>query len=263
MKKSASFSRLEEQMQKRILILDGAMGTMIQAYKFEEQDYRGEQFADWHSDVKGNNDMLVLTQPEVIKAIHSEYLEAGADILETNTFNATTIAMADYDMESYSASINFEAAKIAREAADEFTAKNPDKPRFVAGVLGPTNRTCSISPDVNDPAFRNVTFDQLKDAYIESTKALIEGGSDIILIETIFDTLNAKAAIFAVETVFDDLQIRLPVMISGTITSSSSLSPGRFHRFLFASGDIDTYIYIYYIYIYIYILYQYITYCVL
>jgi len=221
MKKSASFSRLEEQMQKRILILDGAMGTMIQAYKFEEQDYRGEQFADWHSDVKGNNDMLVLTQPEVIKAIHSEYLEAGADILETNTFNATTIAMADYDMESYSASINFEAAKIAREAADEFTAKNPDKPRFVAGVLGPTNRTCSISPDVNDPAFRNVTFDQLKDAYIESTKALIEGGSDIILIETIFDTLNAKAAIFAVETVFDELQVRLPVMISGTITDAS------------------------------------------
>jgi len=221
MKKSASFSRLEQQMKKRILILDGAMGTMIQAYKFEEQDYRGEQFADWHSDVKGNNDMLVLTQPDVIKAIHNEYLEAGADILETNTFNATTIAMADYDMESYSASINFEAAKIARKAADEFTAKNPDKPRFVAGVLGPTNRTCSISPDVNDPAFRNVTFDQLKDAYIESTKALIEGGADIILIETIFDTLNAKAAIFAVETVFDELQLRLPVMISGTITDAS------------------------------------------
>jgi 5-methyltetrahydrofolate--homocysteine methyltransferase len=221
MKKSASFSRLEQQMQKRILILDGAMGTMIQAYKFEEQDYRGEQFADWHSDVKGNNDMLVLTQPDVIKAIHIEYLEAGADILETNTFNATTIAMADYDMESYSASINLEAAKIARAAADEFTAKNPDKPRFVAGVLGPTNRTCSISPDVNDPSFRNVTFDQLKEAYIESTKALIEGGSDIILIETIFDTLNAKAAIFAVETVFDEWQLRLPVMISGTITDAS------------------------------------------
>ncbi|TWX50653.1 methionine synthase [Colwellia hornerae] len=221
MKKSASFSRLEQQIQKRILILDGAMGTMIQAYKFEEQDYRGEQFADWHLDVKGNNDMLVLTQPEVIKAIHHEYLEAGADILETNTFNATTIAMADYDMQSYSAAINFAAAKIARTAADEFTAKNPDKPRFVAGVLGPTNRTCSISPDVNDPAYRNVTFDQLKDAYIESTKALIEGGSDIILIETIFDTLNAKAAIFAVETVFDELQLRLPVMVSGTITDAS------------------------------------------
>ncbi|MBA6264739.1 MAG: methionine synthase [Colwellia sp.] len=221
MKKSASFSRLEQEIQKRILILDGAMGTMIQAYKFEEQDYRGEQFADWHLDVKGNNDMLVLTQPEVIKAIHYEYLEAGADILETNTFNATTIAMADYDMQSYSAAINLAAAQIARAAADEFTAKNPDKPRFVAGVLGPTNRTCSISPDVNDPAYRNVTFDQLKDAYIESTKALIEGGSDIILIETIFDTLNAKAAVFAVETVFDELQLRLPVMVSGTITDAS------------------------------------------
>ena len=221
MKKSAAFSQFEQQLQQRILILDGAMGTMIQAYKFEEQDYRGDRFADWHLDVKGNNDMLVLSQPDVIKAIHNEYLAAGADILETNTFNATTIAMADYDMESYSAEINFAAAKIAREAADEYTAKNPDKPRFVAGVLGPTNRTCSISPDVNDPAFRNVTFDQLKDAYIESTKALIEGGSDLILIETIFDTLNAKAAIFAVETVFDELQLRLPVMISGTITDAS------------------------------------------
>jgi 5-methyltetrahydrofolate--homocysteine methyltransferase len=221
MKKSAAYSQFEQQLEQRILILDGAMGTMIQAYKFEEQDYRGDRFADWHLDVKGNNDMLVLSQPDVIKAIHNEYLEAGADILETNTFNATTIAMADYDMESYSAEINFAAAKIAREAADEFTAKNPDKPRFVAGVLGPTNRTCSISPDVNDPAFRNVTFDQLKDAYIESTKALIEGGSDLILIETIFDTLNAKAAIFAVETVFDELQLRLPVMISGTITDAS------------------------------------------
>jgi len=221
MKKSAAYSQFEQQLEQRILILDGAMGTMIQAYKFEEQDYRGDRFADWHLDVKGNNDMLVLSQPDVIKAIHNEYLEAGADILETNTFNATTIAMADYDMESYSAEINFAAAKIAREAADEYTAKNPNKPRFVAGVLGPTNRTCSISPDVNDPAFRNVTFDQLKDAYIESTKALIEGGSDIILIETIFDTLNAKAAIFAVETVFDELQLRLPVMISGTITDAS------------------------------------------
>jgi len=221
MKKSASYSLLEQQLIQRILILDGAMGTMIQAYKFEEQDYRGEQFADWHLDVKGNNDMLVLTQPDVIKAIHTEYLEAGADILETNTFNATTIAMADYDMESYSRAINLAAAKIAREAADTYTALNPDKPRFVAGVLGPTNRTCSISPDVNDPAYRNVTFDQLKDAYIESTKALIEGGSDIILIETIFDTLNAKAAVFAVETVFEELKLRLPVMISGTITDAS------------------------------------------
>jgi len=221
MKKHASFALFEQQLAKNILILDGAMGTMIQAYKFEEQDFRAERFADWHTDVKGNNDMLVLTQPEIIKAIHLEYLEAGADILETNTFNATTIAMADYDMQEYSAEINREAARIAREAADEYTKKNPDRPRFVAGVLGPTNRTCSISPDVNDPAFRNVTFDELKDAYIESTHALIEGGSDIILIETIFDTLNAKAAIFAVETVFDQLGERLPVMISGTITDAS------------------------------------------
>jgi 5-methyltetrahydrofolate--homocysteine methyltransferase len=218
---SVSYGRLQAELKKRILILDGAMGTMIQAYKFEEQDYRGEQFADWHSDVKGNNDLLVLTQPEVIKAIHREYLIAGADILETNTFNATTIAMSDYDMAEYSADINFAAAQLAREVADEFTAKNPDKPRFVAGVLGPTNRTCSISPDVNDPAYRNVTFDQLKDAYIESTNALIDGGSDIILIETIFDTLNAKAAIFAVETVFERRGERLPVMISGTITDAS------------------------------------------
>ena len=218
---SSSYSLLQEQLKQRILILDGAMGTMIQAYKFEEQDYRGEQFADWHCDVKGNNDMLVLTQPDVIKAIHREYLDAGADILETNTFNATTIAMADYDMENHSADINFQAAKLAREVADEFTKQNPAKPRFVAGVLGPTNRTCSISPDVNDPAYRNVSFDELKDAYIESTNALIDGGSDIILIETIFDTLNAKAAIFAVETVFEARGERLPVMISGTITDAS------------------------------------------
>ncbi len=221
MKKSSSFALFEQQLAKNILLLDGAMGTMIQAYKFEEQDFRAERFADWHTDVKGNNDMLVLTQPDVIKAIHLEYLDAGADILETNTFNATTIAMADYDMEEYSAEINRVAAQIAREAADEYNQKTPERPRFVAGVLGPTNRTCSISPDVNDPAYRNVTFDELKDAYIESTLALIEGGSDIILIETIFDTLNAKAAIFAVETVFEQLGERLPVMISGTITDAS------------------------------------------
>ena len=221
MKKSPSFAQLEQQLASNILILDGAMGTMIQAYKFEEHDFRAERFADWHCDVKGNNDLLVLTQPEVIKAIHLEYLAAGADILETNTFNATTIAMADYDMEGLSAEINLKAAQIARAAADEYNAKTPEKPRFVAGVLGPTNRTCSISPDVNDPAFRNVNFNELKEAYIESTTALIKGGSDIILIETIFDTLNAKAAIFAVEAVFEQLQIRLPVMISGTITDAS------------------------------------------
>ncbi len=205
----------------RILIIDGGMGTMIQGYKLQEEDYRGERFSDWHCDLKGNNDLLVLTQPELIKEIHGAYLEAGADILETNTFNATTIAMADYDMQSLSAEINFEAAKLAREAADEWTAKNPEKPRFVAGVLGPTNRTCSISPDVNDPGYRNVTFDKLVEAYSESTRALMEGGSDIILIETIFDTLNAKACAFAVELVFEEKGVSLPVMISGTITDAS------------------------------------------
>nr|WP_216606454.1 MULTISPECIES: methionine synthase [Vibrio] len=208
-------------LKQRILLIDGGMGTMIQDYKLEEQDYRGERFADWHSDLKGNNDLLVLTQPKLIKDIHMEYLEAGADILETNTFNSTTIAMADYDMESLSEEINFTAAKLAREAADEWTAKTPDKPRFVAGVLGPTNRTCSISPDVNDPGYRNVSFDELVEAYSESTRALIKGGSDLILIETIFDTLNAKACSFAVESVFEEVGITLPVMISGTITDAS------------------------------------------
>ncbi|CDT91722.1 methionine synthase [Vibrio coralliirubri] len=213
--------KIDALLKQRILLIDGGMGTMIQDYKLEEQDYRGERFADWHSDLKGNNDLLVLTQPKLIKDIHSEYLEAGADILETNTFNATTIAMADYDMESLSEEINFAAAKLAREAADEWTAKTPDKPRFVAGVLGPTNRTCSISPDVNDPGYRNVSFDELVEAYSESTRALIKGGSDLILIETIFDTLNAKACAFAVESVFEELGTSLPVMISGTITDAS------------------------------------------
>ncbi|MFI3274866.1 methionine synthase [Vibrio sp.] len=213
--------KIDALLKQRILLIDGGMGTMIQDYKLEEQDYRGERFADWHSDLKGNNDLLVLTQPQLIKDIHSQYLEAGADILETNTFNATTIAMADYDMESLSEEINFAAAKLAREAADEWTAKTPEKPRFVAGVLGPTNRTCSISPDVNDPGYRNVSFDELVEAYSESTRALIKGGSDLILIETIFDTLNAKACAFAVESVFEEVGITLPVMISGTITDAS------------------------------------------
>ncbi|EHI9302219.1 methionine synthase [Vibrio vulnificus] len=214
-------AQIEAQLKQRILLIDGGMGTMIQGYKLQEQDYRGERFADWHSDLKGNNDLLVLTQPQLIKEIHHAYLEAGADILETNTFNATTIAMADYDMESLSEEINFAAAKLAREAADEWTAKNPVKPRYVAGVLGPTNRTCSISPDVNDPGYRNVSFDELVEAYSESTRALIRGGSDLILIETIFDTLNAKACAFAVDSVFEELGFALPVMISGTITDAS------------------------------------------
>ncbi|MEZ8825686.1 methionine synthase [Vibrio amylolyticus] len=213
--------QIEAQLKKRIMLIDGGMGTMIQDYKLEESDYRGERFSNWHCDLKGNNDLLVLSQPQMIKDIHAQYLEAGADILETNTFNATTIAMADYDMESLSEEINFEAAKLAREVADEWTKKTPEKPRYVAGVLGPTNRTCTISPDVNDPGFRNVTFDELVEAYSESTRALIRGGSDLILIETIFDTLNAKACSFAVESVFEEVGITLPVMISGTITDAS------------------------------------------
>ena len=212
-------TRLEALLQQRILILDGAMGTMIQRHKLEEADYRGARFADWPSDLKGNNDLLVLTQPQMIKDIHTAYLEAGADIIETNTFNATQIAMADYGMEALSYEINVAAARLAKEAA--IAVGTEDKPRFVAGVLGPTNRTASISPDVNDPGFRNVSFDELVEAYSESTRALIEGGADIILIETIFDTLNAKAAVFAVKKVFDEDRIELPISISGTITDQS------------------------------------------
>jgi 5-methyltetrahydrofolate--homocysteine methyltransferase len=206
--------QLRQQLAQRILVLDGAMGTMIQSYRLEEADYRGERFADWQSDLKGNNDLLVLTKPEVITAIHRAYLEA-------NTFNATTIAMADYHMESLSAEINYQAALLARACADEWSARTPEKPRYVAGVLGPTNRTASISPDVNDPAYRNVSFDQLVEAYRESTRALVQGGVDLIMIETIFDTLNAKAAAFAVETEFEALGVALPIMISGTITDAS------------------------------------------
>jgi len=218
---SGSSQLIQQQLQQRILLIDGGMGTMIQSYKLAEEDYRGERFANWHCDLKGNNDLLVLTQPGIIRDIHAAYLQAGADILETNTFNATRIAMADYDMQSLSAEINREAARLARQVADEFTAQDPGRPRFVAGVLGPTNRTASISPDVNDPGYRNVSFKQLVDAYSESTRALIDGGADLLLIETIFDTLNAKAAVFAVKTVFEELGVELPVMISGTITDAS------------------------------------------
>lgn len=212
---------LHQQLARRIMILDGGMGTMIQSYKLDEQDFRGRRFVDWPCDLKGNNDLLVLSKPEVIREIHHAYLAAGADILETNTFNATPIAMADYEMEALSAEINFEAAKLARACADEWSAKTPERPRYVAGVLGPTNRTCSISPDVNDPAFRNITFNQLVDAYRESTHALIKGGSDLIMIETVFDTLNAKAAIYAVQAEMEAMGVKLPLMISGTITDAS------------------------------------------
>ncbi len=216
-----ALSDLTQLLEKRILILDGAMGTMIQDYKLEEVDYRGERFASHACDVKGNNDLLVLTRPDIIQQIHREYLAAGADILETNTFNATTIAMADYQMEDLVPEINHQAALLAREVADEFTRANPDKPRFVAGVLGPTNRTASISPDVNNPGYRNTSFNELVNAYQLAAKALIEGGADILLIETIFDTLNAKAAIYALRDLFDQLGFALPIMISGTITDAS------------------------------------------
>lgn len=213
--------KITEALKQRILFLDGAMGTMIQRHKLSEADYRGERFAEFHTDVKGNNDLLVLTQPEIIKGIHAEYLSAGADIVETNTFNATRISMSDYDMEELVDELNVTAAKIAREVCDEFTAREPHKPRFVAGVIGPTSRTGSISPDVNNPAYRNVTFDELVDNYVQATHGLLKGGADLILIETIFDTLNAKAAVFAVQQVFDELGQTWPIMISGTITDAS------------------------------------------
>lgn len=219
MNREQRITYLHEVLKERILLLDGATGTMIQRHKLDEAAYRGERFADWPSDLKGNNDLLAITQPEIIHGIHEDYLNAGADIIETNTFNATRVSMADYDMEDLSYEINVAATRLARQAADSFSTD--DKPRYVAGVLGPTNRTCSISPDVNDPSFRNITFVELKDAYVESTRALIEGGADIILIETIFDTLNAKAAIFAVKQVFAEDSIELPIMISGTITDQS------------------------------------------
>jgi 5-methyltetrahydrofolate--homocysteine methyltransferase len=212
---------LKQLLSKRILILDGAMGTMIQSYRLEEKDYRGERFADWPVDLKGNNDLLSLTQPEIIKSIHLAYLDAGADIVETNTFNSTKIAMADYQMSELAYEINSESARLAKLAVDQISHKNPDKPRFVAGVLGPTNRTASMSPDVNDPGYRNVTFEELVEAYTDATRGLIDGGADIILIETIFDTLNAKAAVFAVDQYFETLGYKLPVMISGTITDAS------------------------------------------
>ncbi len=214
-------ANIREELKKKILVLDGAMGTMIQQYKFTEEDYRGEQFKDWHVSVKGNNDMLSITQPTAIKEIHAKYFEAGADIAETNTFSSTTIAMADYEMENYVYQLNYESAKIAKEVAIEFTEKEPHKPRFVAGSIGPTNRTLSMSPDVNDPGFRAVTFDELREAYKQQTEALLDGGVDVLLVETVFDTLNAKAALFAIEEVKNERDIDVPIMLSGTITDAS------------------------------------------
>ncbi len=215
--------QIKEELKKRILVIDGAMGTMIQRHKLNEADYRGERFKDWHCDVKGNNDLLCITQPEIIIGIHKEYLNAGADIIETNTFSSTVIAMADYDMQSLAYELNVAAASCAREAIRQFTEENPGTPpKFVAGAIGPLNKTLSLSPDVNNPGFRAVSFDEVASAYYEQITGLVDGGVDVILIETIFDTLNAKGAIYAVKKYFRDQQKpELPVMISGTITDAS------------------------------------------
>ncbi len=213
--------QLYNTLSQRILVLDGAMGTMLQRHQFSEEDFRGERFKDWPKPVKGNNDLLSLTQPEAIADVHRQYFEAGADIVETNTFSGTTIAMADYGMEELVYELNFESAKIARNVANEFSAAQPEKPRFVAGAIGPTNRTASLSPDVNDPGFRAITFDELRIAYKQQAEALLDGGVDILLVETIFDTLNAKAALFAIDEIQEDRNIQIPIMVSGTITDAS------------------------------------------
>ncbi len=212
---------LTDALRSRILLLDGAMGTMVQRHQLSESDYRGERFADWPSDLRGNNDLLTLTRPDVIRGIHRAYLDAGADFVETNTFNAQRISLGDYGMSELAYELNVEAARLARIECDAVTALTPDKPRYVAGALGPTTRTASISPDVNDPGARNVTFDALVEAYHEQARGLVDGGADVLLIETVFDTLNAKAAIFAVETLFEERARRWPIIISGTITDAS------------------------------------------
>ena len=210
-----------EELKKRILVLDGAMGTMIQKHKLEEDDFRGERFKNHNSPIKGNNDILSITRPDIIKDIHREYFDAGADIVETNTFSGTTIAQADYELEDAVYDINYESAKIAKEVANEYLETQPDKPRFVCGSMGPTNRTASISPDVNDPGFRAITYEELVVAYTEQARALIDGGSDVLMVETVFDTLNAKAALTAIGKVNHDLGINIPIMVSGTITDAS------------------------------------------
>ncbi|MBR9913918.1 MAG: 5-methyltetrahydrofolate--homocysteine methyltransferase [Algicola sp.] len=212
---------IQEELQKRILVLDGAMGTMLQRYNFSEEDFRGSRFKNYPSSLKGNNDLLSITQPEAIADVHRQYFNAGADIVETNTFSGTTIAMADYDMADLVYELNFESAKIAKQVADEFTKANPDQPRFVAGSIGPTNKTASMSPDVNRPEFRAITFEELRVAYKQQVEALVDGGVDVLLVETIFDTLNAKAALFAIEEVKEARQIDIPIMVSGTITDAS------------------------------------------
>ena len=212
---------IKEVLEKRILVLDGAMGTMLQRHKFTEEDFRGERFKDWEHPLQGNNDLLSLTQPEAIADVHRQYFAAGADIVETNTFSGTTIAMADYHMEGLVYELNFESARIAKKVAQEFTLKEPHKPRFVAGSIGPTNKTASMSPDVNDPGYRAVSFDELRIAYKQQVEALLDGGADLLLVETIFDTLNAKAALFAIEEVKEERNTDVPIMVSGTITDAS------------------------------------------
>ena len=212
---------IKEILKERILVLDGAMGTMLQRYKFQEGDFRGERFKDWEHPLQGNNDLLSLTQPEAIADVHRKYFAAGADIVETNTFSGTTIAMADYHMEEFVYELNYESARIAKMVADEFTKKEPNKPRFVAGSIGPTNKTASMSPDVNDPGYRAISFDELRIAYKQQVEALLDGGADLLLVETIFDTLNAKAALFAIEEVKEERNIDVPIMVSGTITDAS------------------------------------------
>ncbi|MFP9116368.1 homocysteine S-methyltransferase family protein [Flavobacterium sp. RNTU_13] len=233
-------SEIHNALAQRILILDGAMGTMLQRHNFTEEDFRGERFKDFPHPLKGNNDLLSLTQPEAIKDVHRQYFAAGADIVETNTFSGTTIGMADYHMEDLVYELNYESARLAKEVANEFTAANPDKPRFVAGSIGPTNRTASMSPDVNDPGYRAVTFDDLRIAYKEQVNALIDGGCDILLVETIFDTLNAKAALFAIEEVKDERNLDIPIMVSGTITDASgrTLSGQTVEAFLISISHI-------------------------
>ena len=216
-----NMSRILQALEERILILDGAMGTMLQRYGFKEEDFRGERFKDWPVSLKGNNDLLSITQPEALAKVHEAYFAAGADIVETNTFSGTRIAMADYQMEDLAYEINLAATRVARQVADAFTAQTPEKPRFVAGSMGPTNKTASLSPDVEDPGYRAVSFDELRLAYKEQAEGLIEGGADLLLVETVFDTLNAKAALFAIEEVKEEKGLDIPVMVSGTITDAS------------------------------------------
>ncbi|WP_310555936.1 homocysteine S-methyltransferase family protein [Flavobacterium sp.] len=230
-------SKITEEIKSRILVLDGAMGTMLQRHNFSEEDFRGTQFKDFQHPLKGNNDLLSITQPEAVKEVHRQYFAAGADIAETNTFSSTTIGMADYHLQDFVYELNYQSAKIAREVANEFT----DKPRFVAGAIGPTNRTASMSPEVNNPGFRAVTFDELRLAYKQQTEALIDGGVDVLLVETIFDTLNAKAALFAIEEVKEERNIDIPIMVSGTITDASgrTLSGQTVEAFLISISHIE------------------------